>query len=168
MAQLQQNHADAQATIKRLQEEEKASRESINSTNQELERLRKLNVDAEDEKASLRQQVADLEEQLEVAKRTMPANGLNADQNNGGPIQPPATGLINLVSSKKPKPKRRSAFGYSNKDAGVGAYLNLQHRSRLLRAWNPLIKDYVSSRQCAASSTSGRQHPLRHTIRQAW
>src|SRR5699024_3141130 len=48
-------------------------------------------------------------EQLELAKRNMPANGGNGDPLNGAPIQPPASGLINLVSSKKPKPKRRSA-----------------------------------------------------------
>lgn len=109
MDKLQQNHVDAQATIKRLQEEEKTSRESIQSANQELARLQKVDSDHENDKASLRQQVADLEEQLEVAKRTVPVNGGNGDPANGGPIQPPATGLINLVSSKKPKPKRRSA-----------------------------------------------------------
>lgn len=108
MTALQQNHVDAQATIKRLQEEEKTSRESIQSTNQELERLQKVDSDHENDKATLRQQVADLEEQLELAKRAMPVNG-NADPAAGGPIQPPAGGLINLVSSKKPKPKRRSA-----------------------------------------------------------
>lgn len=109
MNKLQQNHVEAQTTIKRLQEEEKTSRESIQSANQELERLQKVDSDHESDKASLRQQVADLEEQLEVAKRTVPVNGGNGDPANGGPIQPPATGLINLVSSKKPKPKRRSA-----------------------------------------------------------
>lgn len=109
MSQLQQNHNEAQAAIKRLQEEEKVSRESIQSANNELERLQKLDEDHESDKASLRQQVADLEEQLEMAKKNMPVNGGNVDPSNGGPIQPPASGLINLVSSKKPKPKRRSA-----------------------------------------------------------
>lgn len=109
MSKLQQNHSDAQTTIKRLQEEEKVSRESIQSANNELERLQKVDSDHENDKATLRQQVADLEEQLELAKRNMPANGGNGDPLNGGPIQPPASGLINLVSSKKPKPKRRSA-----------------------------------------------------------
>ncbi|KAF9882966.1 Myosin type-2 heavy chain 1 [Aspergillus nanangensis] len=109
MARLQQNHSEAQATVRRLQEEEKISRESIRSANEELDKLKQLNVEAENEKASLRQQLADLEEQLEIAKRTMPVNGINSDQQNGGVMQPPASGLINLVSSKKPKPKRRSA-----------------------------------------------------------
>ncbi|ODM23579.1 hypothetical protein SI65_01168 [Aspergillus cristatus] len=108
MNKLQQNHNEAQANIKRLQEE-KASRESIQSANLELERLQKLDAEHENDKATLRQQVADLEEQLELAKRNVPVNGGNADPLNGGPIQPPASGLINLVSSKKPKPKRRSA-----------------------------------------------------------
>ncbi|GAB1212039.1 hypothetical protein ATERTT37_001166 [Aspergillus terreus] len=108
MAKLQQNHNDAQATIRRLQEEEKVSREAIRAANEELDRLKQMNTEAENEKATLRQQVAELEEQLEIAKRSVPVNGVNGDQ-NGGPIQPPASGLINLVSSKKPKPKRRSA-----------------------------------------------------------
>lgn len=123
MSQLQQNHADGQATIKRLQEEEKATRESINSNNQELERLKQLNLEAENEKASLRQQVAELEEQLDVAKRTMPSHGFNEDQQNGASIPPPASGLINLVSSKKPKPKRRSAGAERTEvDRFSGAY----------------------------------------------
>jgi myosin-5 len=109
MSKLQQNHAEAQANVKRLQEEERLSRESIRSANQELEKLKQLNAEAESEKSTLRQQVLDLEEQLEVAKRTLPAQVLNGDQQNGGPAPPPANGLINLVSSKKTKPKRRSA-----------------------------------------------------------
>ncbi|KAE8359991.1 P-loop containing nucleoside triphosphate hydrolase protein [Aspergillus caelatus] len=109
MSRLQQNHSEAQATIKRLQEEEKASRESIRSANEELQRLKQMNTESDDEKASLRQQIADLEEQLELAKRTLPSSGLNGDQSNGSAIPPPASGLINLVSSKKTKPKRRSA-----------------------------------------------------------
>ncbi|KAL2866333.1 type V myosin [Aspergillus lucknowensis] len=109
MNRLQQNHADAQATIKRLQEEERISRESIRSANQELEKLKQVNAEAESEKSSLRQQVLDLEEQLEVAKRTLPLQALNGEQQNGVPVPPPPNGLINLVSSKKTKPKRRSA-----------------------------------------------------------
>ncbi|EAW12465.1 type V myosin [Aspergillus clavatus NRRL 1] len=109
MSKLQQSYAEAQTIIKRLQEEEKASRESIRSANMELERLKQLNSEAENDRASLRQQVAELEEQLELAKRSLPVNGSNGDTQNGGPIQPPAGGLINLVSSKKSKPKRRSA-----------------------------------------------------------
>ncbi|KAL1998359.1 hypothetical protein VTN02DRAFT_6349 [Thermoascus thermophilus] len=109
MSKLQQNHTDALGTIKRLQEEEKISRESIRLANIELEKLKQLNSDHENDKASLRQQIADLQEQLEIAKRSVPVNGANGESPHGNTAQPPASGLINLVSSKKPKPKRRSA-----------------------------------------------------------
>jgi myosin-5 len=109
MSKLQQNHNEALATIRRLQEEEKISRESIRSADLELEKLRKLNTGHESEKASLRHQVTELQEQLETARRSLPVNGVNGEMQNGNAIQPPANGLINLVSSKKSKPKRRSA-----------------------------------------------------------
>lgn len=111
MSKLQQSHTEAQATIKRLQEEERVSREALRVANEELERLKSLNGDQEKEKSVLRQRVSELEEQLEVAKRSVPINGINGEPPNGvGAAAPtPASGLINLVSSKKPKPKRRSA-----------------------------------------------------------
>ncbi|THC91557.1 hypothetical protein EYZ11_008976 [Aspergillus tanneri] len=100
MSRLQQNHNDAQATIRRLQEEERASRESIHTANQELEGLKRLNTEAENEKLSLRQQVADLEEQLELAKQAMPVNGLSGEQHNGGAIQPPASGAEKIDTDR--------------------------------------------------------------------
>ncbi|KAJ5792182.1 uncharacterized protein N7503_008160 [Penicillium pulvis] len=109
MNKLQQSHSEAQATIKRLQEEERVSREALRVTNEELDRLKLLNGDHEKEKSALRQRVSELEEQLEVAKRTAPVNGVNGEVPNGATAPTPATGLINLVSSKKPKPQRRSA-----------------------------------------------------------
>ena len=113
MKKVQQSHAGAQATIKRLQEEEKVSRETIRSANEELERLRKLNADNENDKASLQKQVAELQEHLEVTKRSLTVNGAgtNGDLQGASPILPHASGLINLVSTKKPKPKRRSIGG---------------------------------------------------------
>ncbi|KAJ5179629.1 hypothetical protein N7492_002839 [Penicillium capsulatum] len=123
MSKLQQSHAEAQATIKRLQEEERVSREALRATNEELERLKLLNGDHEKEKSALRQRVSELEEQLEVAKRSAPVNGLNGDAPNGTAAPSPATGLINLVSSKKPKPKRRSAGAEKiDTDRFSGAY----------------------------------------------
>ncbi|OJD27266.1 hypothetical protein ACJ73_01348 [Blastomyces percursus] len=109
MAKLQQNHAEALATVKRLQEEEKVSRESLKVATAELEKLRQANSDNEVEKESLRQLISELQDELELAKRSVPVNGLNGDLQNGAAAQPGITGLINLVSSKKPKPKRRSA-----------------------------------------------------------
>ena len=111
MKKLQHNHTDAQATIKRLQEEEKASRDSIRSTSQELEQLKQVNTSHESDKTSLHQQIADLQEQLELTKRSLTVSVPNGDVQGTSPVQPPTNGLINLVSSKKQKPKRRSIGG---------------------------------------------------------
>ncbi|KMU73058.1 myosin-2 [Coccidioides immitis RMSCC 3703] len=108
MTKLQQNHTEALSTVKKLQEEERIAREALRGTNLELDKLRESNTDHENEKISLRQQIADLQDELEFAKRAMPVNGVNGDV-NGAANQPAFSGLINLVSSKKPKPKRRSA-----------------------------------------------------------
>ena len=106
-ARLQSGHAEHMGNAKRLQEEEKRLRESLQHTTAELEQLRRLNMADEDQKSSLRQQIAELQDQLEVAKRAGPIGpSINGDLQNGNAGQP-ATGLINLVSSKKPK--RRSA-----------------------------------------------------------
>lgn len=106
-ARLQASHAEHMGNAKRLQEEEKALRESLSTTNNELEKIRQINIQHENEKISLRQQIAELQDQLELAKRAAPVtNGVNGEFQNGN-ILPPANGLINLVSSKKPK--RRSA-----------------------------------------------------------
>ena len=108
MIKLQEVNADAQATVKRLQDEERASRESAESANQELDKLREMDVNHENEKTALRQQIADLEKQLELSQQAAPVHAVNGEA-NGGPVTAPTGGLINLVSSKKPKPKRRSA-----------------------------------------------------------
>lgn len=106
MKKLQATYEEAQANIKRLHEEEKALKESLQQSNLELERAKKASTENEEEKVTLRQQLIELEEQLEIAKRIipMPANG---EATNGFAGQTPQNGLINLVSSKKPK--RRSA-----------------------------------------------------------
>lgn len=104
---LQQSHSEHMSNAKRLQEEEKALRETLRTTNVELEKEKQMNVGHESEKISLRQQVADLQDQLELAKRAAPVNGVNGEMQNGNAKEPPVNGLINLVSSKKPK--RRSA-----------------------------------------------------------
>ncbi|KAJ5320518.1 hypothetical protein PENANT_c033G03137 [Penicillium antarcticum] len=109
MAKLQQSYTEAQANIKRLQEEERLSREALQAADEELQRLKLIDADHEKDKTGLRQRISELEEQLEVAKRSVPVNGVNGDLPNGGAVQAPAPALINLVSSKKPKPKRRSA-----------------------------------------------------------
>lgn len=104
MRRLQHTYDESSLNMKRLLEEEKALRESLRITQIELEKAKQSSSDHEKEKASLRQQLADLQDQLELAKRVAPLNG---ELHNGNATQPPVNGLINLVSSKKPK--RRSA-----------------------------------------------------------
>ena len=104
MRRLQQNHDESIANSKRLQEEAKGLKESLRTTNVELGSTKQASTHHENEKTSLRQQLADLQDQLEMAKRTLPVNG---ELPNGHTPQPQANGLINLVSAKKPK--RRSA-----------------------------------------------------------
>jgi myosin-5 len=109
MSKLKLNHEEAQATIKRLQEEEAKSREALQTANEELARLRLVDATHEEAETSLRGRISDLEQQLETASKSAPLNGVTDDLPNGGAVQTPTPGLINLVSSKKPKPKRRSA-----------------------------------------------------------
>ncbi|KAG8532004.1 uncharacterized protein KY384_003640 [Bacidia gigantensis] len=104
MKKLQQTLDESTANTKRLQDEGRSLKDSLKTTNLDLDKARQDGINHESEKVSLRQQLADLQDQLEFAKRAMPLNG---DIPNGHAIQPQASGLINLVSSKKPK--RRSA-----------------------------------------------------------
>ncbi|KAL9107559.1 MAG: hypothetical protein Q9227_007559 [Pyrenula ochraceoflavens] len=103
---LQQSHSEQLGNSKRLQEEEKSLRDGLRKANAELDKARQANLDHENDKSTLRQQIVELQDQLEMAKRAPPVNGINGDYQNGAPV-PPSSGLINLVSSKKPK--RRSA-----------------------------------------------------------
>jgi myosin-5 len=109
MTKLQQTHTEALSTIKRLQEEERMSRESIRVADLELNKLREITSIHEDENSSLRSQLTELQEQLEIARKSAPVNGVTGELQNGTVTLTPMNGLINLVSTKKPKPKRRSA-----------------------------------------------------------
>lgn len=104
MVRLQHSFDDSLANTKRLQDEERFLRESLQAMTAELKNAKEHDSTQESEKLSLRQQLADLQDQLDLAKRVMPVNG---ELTNGNSTQAPANGLINLVSSKKPK--RRSA-----------------------------------------------------------
>ncbi|KAI9746521.1 MAG: Myosin type-2 heavy chain 1 [Claussenomyces sp. TS43310] len=106
MKKLQLNFDDSSAHIKRLQEDEKDLRESLRLSTLEVEEAKRASSQHESEKVTLRQQLADLQDQLEVAKRIPPPQ-TNGDMMNGSSTPLPQNGLINLVSSKKPK--RRSA-----------------------------------------------------------
>ncbi|KAK4460243.1 putative myosin-2 [Cladorrhinum samala] len=105
MKKLQASFEESSANVKRMQEEERQLRDSLRATSAELEAARQESERQEAEKNSLRQQLAELQEALEQARRNVPVNGELA--NGNGPIAAVPSGLINLVSSKKPK--RRSA-----------------------------------------------------------
>lgn len=102
-AELQRKHDESITNMHRLQEEEKSLRDSLRLTNEELDQARKRGSQVETEKVSLRQQLAELHDQLELAKRSGPING----ELTNGAAHAPVSGIINLVTSKKPK--RRSA-----------------------------------------------------------
>lgn len=101
---LQKNYEENSGNMRRLQDEEKALRESLRQTTEELNKTKARSSQHESEKMSLRQQLIDLQDQLELAKRSGPMNG---EMVNGNGAHTATSGLINLVSSKKPK--RRSA-----------------------------------------------------------
>lgn len=104
MQRLQGAFDESTTNMRRLQDEEKTLRENLRVTSQELEASRQSKTVSETEKLSLRQQLADMQDQLELAKRAAPVNG---EMTNGTAASTQPSGLINLVSSKKPK--RRSA-----------------------------------------------------------
>ncbi|KAI1437262.1 putative myosin MYO2 [Xylaria sp. CBS 124048] len=104
MKKLQQNFDDSTLTIKRMSEEERELKESLRSATDELERIRQETTHHLDEKTTLREQLNQMAEELELARRSGPING-ELINGNGAASMP--NGLINLVSSKKPK--RRSA-----------------------------------------------------------
>ncbi|KAI8658306.1 hypothetical protein NCS55_01106300 [Fusarium keratoplasticum] len=105
MKKLQVAFDESTANIKRMQEEERELRESLRTTNSELETARRTSTQHEKDNMSLRQELEALRDALEMARRNAPINGELA--NGTVPALPAASGLINLVSSKKPK--RRSA-----------------------------------------------------------
>ena len=104
MIKLQQTHEEAMASMKRLQDEEKALRDSLRKNDAELTRYKESDEANKVERKSLMQQLTELQDQLELVKRAGPVNG---DMVNGHAPPPPTNGLINLVSQKKAK--RRSA-----------------------------------------------------------
>lgn len=105
MKKLQQAFDESSANIKRMQEEERDLRESLRATSTELETAKRTSTQHEKDNLSLRQELESLRDALELARRNAPVNG---EATNGtAAAAPTASGLINLVSSKKPK--RRSA-----------------------------------------------------------
>ena len=103
LQELQIKHQDVQKRYNELSQEASQLRKALEERGLEAEQHKKVSHSHETEKLSLRQQLAELQDQLELAKRSVPING---DLANGTATQPLTTGLINLVSSKRPK--RRS------------------------------------------------------------
>lgn len=118
MKDLQVRFEESAANIKRLQDEERQLRDTLRSTGTELEVARQENSRHENEKSSLRQQLLELQDALELAKRTAPING----EANGTVVQPIPNGLINLVSSKKPSKRRSAGAEIRDVDRFSGAY----------------------------------------------
>lgn len=105
MKKLQHNYEESNTNVKRMQEEERELKEKLRSTETQLEDVKRESATAEDAVGELKQQLADLTDQLELARRSAPINGDIANGHSPAPV----SGLINLVSSKKNLPKRRSA-----------------------------------------------------------
>jgi len=120
---LQASHDEHMGNAKRLQEEQRKLQDSLGTSNSELDKVRQANTTHETDKGSLRQQINDLQDQLEMAKRAPApvANGVNGDYTNANTSQP-ANGLINLVSSKKPKRRSAGAVERIETDRYSGAY----------------------------------------------
>ncbi|KAH7122706.1 P-loop containing nucleoside triphosphate hydrolase protein [Dendryphion nanum] len=102
---LQTNYDESTAKMRHLQEEEKQLRATLKKTSEDLDAAKRRSNVTESEKLTLRQQLAELQDQVELMKRSGPINGEMA--NGHAPFSVGASSLINLVSAKKPK--RRSA-----------------------------------------------------------
>jgi myosin-5 len=102
---VQGNLEESTSKMRHLQEEEKQLRASLRQTTEELDMSKRRSVALETEKTSFRQQLVDLQEQVELMKRNGPMN--NGGEMANGHAALGASTLINLVSSRKPK--RRSA-----------------------------------------------------------
>lgn len=119
MKKLQVAFDESTTNIKRMQEEERTLRESLRMSKTELETAKNISVQHEKDNTSLRQELDALKDALELAKRNAPVNG-EATNGTAAPASV-TTGLINLVSSKKPK--RRSAGAEPREvDRFSGAY----------------------------------------------
>ncbi|KAH8174246.1 myosin head (motor domain) domain-containing protein [Sarocladium implicatum] len=119
MKKLQVAFDESTTNIKRMQEEERTLRESLRLSKTELESAKHISTQHEKDNTSLRQELDALKDALELAKRNVPVNG----ESTNGVVAPASvtTGLINLVSSKKPK--RRSAGAEPREvDRFSGAY----------------------------------------------
>ncbi|KAK5993148.1 Myosin-2 [Cladobotryum mycophilum] len=120
MKKLQQAFDESTLNIKRMQEEERELRESLRLASSELDTTKEASLERERDNLSLRQELDSLRDALEVAKRAAPVNG-ETITNGTTTTSAITSGLINLVSSKKPK--RRSAGAEPRElDRFSGAY----------------------------------------------
>src|SRR3569833_2767988 len=107
---LQQSFDESSSNVKRMQLEEQQLKDSLRVTSTQLEAAKQEVTRSETEKNNLRQQLTEMQEALELARRSTPL--VNGDLANGatyGVLTPVASGLINLVSTKKPKQRSAGA-----------------------------------------------------------
>ncbi|KAH8725202.1 P-loop containing nucleoside triphosphate hydrolase protein [Phaeosphaeriaceae sp. PMI808] len=100
---LQTSYDESTAKMRHLQEEERDLRASLKKTADDLDASKMRSNVTETEKLTLRQQLADLQEQVELMKRSGPING----EVTNGHAPMAASGFLKMVTSKTPK--RRSA-----------------------------------------------------------
>jgi myosin-5 len=98
---LQITYEESNSKMRHLQEEEKELRASLKRTTEDLESSKKRSSEEESSSLSLRQQLSQLQQEVDLMKRSGPMHG---ELTNG---HVPYPSIINFVASKKPK--RRSA-----------------------------------------------------------
>lgn len=113
---LDSDHFQVKHKLDTLGQEATRLRQQLEQTSLDLTNSKKVGNGHETEKLSLRQQLVEMQDQLEFAKRTAPMNG---ELVNGNASQPLTSGLINLVSSKKPK---RRSLGPERYDSNLEGY----------------------------------------------
>ncbi|KAI9824837.1 MAG: Myosin type-2 heavy chain 1 [Phylliscum demangeonii] len=117
MTRLQQNFDESVANTKRLQDEERTLRESLKVMAVNLEKAKDYTSTQEVDKINLKQQLAELHEEVENAKKTFQ---LQAELQNGTAAPPATNGLIKLVSTKKQR--RSAALERVDMEGSSGAY----------------------------------------------
>ena len=97
---LQLDYERSTEKLRKLQDEEVFLRESLQSTAEELVQTKELGSIHEREKLSLKQEVLELQDRLNMLQ-----NSVQSFENGETSTPMPISGLINLVSVKKPKRK---------------------------------------------------------------
>ena len=100
---LQEKYQQSTERLTKLQDEERTLRKSLRTVTDELERTKVNGKLHETEKTALKQQIIELQDQLSSLQKSV-----QTDEADTSSTSMPLTGLINLVSVKKPKRKSAS------------------------------------------------------------